>query len=54
MQVNLFPSFDGMADFPGKKNATDFIFWKFQKSSSYGQALAVPVDQVILAQENKF
>lgn len=54
MQVNLFPSFDGTADFPGKKNATDFISRKFQKSASRGQALAVPVDQVILAQENKF
>lgn len=54
MQVNLFPSFDGTADFPGKKNATDCISRKFQESASHGQASALPVDQVILAQENKF
>lgn len=54
MQVNLFPLFDGTADFPAKKNATDLIYTKFQKSSSRGQTPAVPVDQVIPAQANRF
>lgn len=37
-----------------RKNATDFISRKFQKSVSHGQASAVPVDEVTVAQENKF
>lgn len=44
----------GQLIFPGKKNATDFISRRFQRSASHGQASAVPVDQVIPAQENKF
>lgn len=54
VQVNLFPLFDGTADFPVKKNATDLICTKFQKSTSHGQTSAVPADQVIPAQANRF
>lgn len=54
MQVNLFPLFDEMADFPVRKNATDLIYRKFQESASHGQTSAVPVDQVVPAQAKRF